>query len=158
MERGNEKSWVATLTPHRSLTRNGFLAVMVLVASVNFVAGMVFFLIGAWPVVGFCGIDVLIMWLAFRRNFADGRRAERIEITEHELVLEQRADGLEPVRKHFVRRWVRFELEQDHERELVGRLYLTTSGQRTEIASFLAPFERQDLAVALRAALASPHV
>ena len=158
MERSNPKSWVATLTPHRSLSRRGFLAVMGLVAGVNFIAGLVFFLIGAWPVVGFCGLDVAIMWLAFRRNFADARRAERIEVTEHELVLERLAEGQEREVQHYVRRWVRIDLEVDRERELIGRLFIASHGQRTEIGSFLAPFERQELAVALKAALAMPRI
>jgi uncharacterized membrane protein len=158
MEGRNENSWVAHLTPHRSLSKQGFLAVMGLIATMNFIAGSVFFAIGAWPVVGFCGIDVLIMWWAFRRNFADGRVAERIEVTEHELVFDRTAEGKEPLQRRFVRRWVRVELEEDHDRELTGRLFLACQGRRTEIASFLAPFERKDLASALRAALASPRI
>ncbi|MBI2717861.1 MAG: DUF2244 domain-containing protein [Rhizobiales bacterium] len=158
MERSNPKSWVATLTPHRSLTRHGFLAVMGLIVAMNLIAGLVFFLIGAWPVIGFCGLDVAILWLAFRRNFADGRRAERIEITEHELVLERLPEGLAPEAQRFVRRWARVDLEIDRERELIGRLFIASHGQRTEIGSFLAPFERRELATALKAALATPRI
>ncbi len=158
MDGSNPKSWRATLTPHRSLSRGGFIAVMGLIATVNLVAGTVFFAIGAWPVVGFCGFDVAIMYWAFRRNFADGRRAERIEITEHELVLERLAEGRERQEQRFVRRWVRVRLEEDRERELIGRLLLHSHGTSTEIASFLGAEERKSLASALKSALASPHI
>ena len=158
MERSNPKSWVATLTPHRSLSRNGFIAVMSLIAGVNFIAGLVFFLIGAWPVVGFCGLDVAIMYLAFRRNFADARRAEVIEVTEHELILARLAEGCDREEQRYVRRWVRIELEEDRERELIGGLYIASHGIRTEIASFLGPNEKKELADALKAALASPRI
>ena len=49
----------ALLTPHRSLNRTGFLVLMVALCAISFVAGMVFLLMGAWPVFGFFGLDVL---------------------------------------------------------------------------------------------------
>ena len=59
----------AIITPHRSLNSTGFLIVMLLVSGFSFIAGMVFFLLGAWPVVGFLGLDVLLVYWAFRANF-----------------------------------------------------------------------------------------
>ena len=153
MERSNPKSWVVTLTPHRSLSRRGFIIVMSLIAGLNFAAGIVFFAIGAWPVVGFCGLDVLLMWWAFRANFADAKRAERIEITTTELILDGHVKGREFPQQRFNRRWVRVELQEDAERELVGSLYLRSHGLRTEIGGFLAPGERKELARELRTAL-----
>ena len=49
----------ATLTPHRSLSRTGFLALMIFLGTVSFAAGVAFLLMGAWPVFGFLGLDVL---------------------------------------------------------------------------------------------------
>ena len=131
---------------------------MTIIAAVNFVAGIFFFRIGAWPVVGFCGLDVLAMWWAFRVNFADARKLERIEITAHELILEAHANGRDSRVRHFVRRWVKVELEEDRDRELVGALYLRSHGVRTEIGKFLAPEEKRSLARELRLALSSPHI
>jgi uncharacterized membrane protein len=153
MERSNPKSWVVTLTPHRSLSRRGFVLVMSLIAGLNFVAGIVFFAIGAWPVVGFCGLDVLLIWWAFHVNFADARRAERIEITGTELILDGHVKGRAFPQQRFNRRWVRVELQEDEERELIGSLFLRSHGLRTEIGRFLAPGERKELARELRAAL-----
>jgi uncharacterized membrane protein len=153
MERSNPKPWVATLTPYRSLSKRGFIAVMAVIAAVNFAAGLTMYLKGAWPVVGFCGLDVALMWYAFRRNFADARRAERITIAEGELLLERLADGRMPESRRFIRHWLRVELEEDAERELVGRLFITSHGKRTEIGSFLPPGEKKEFARVLRAVL-----
>jgi uncharacterized membrane protein len=153
MEHASGQNFCAVLTPHRSLTRGGFLTVMGLIVAVNFVAGTAFALIGAWPVAGFAGLDVLIIWWAFRRNFADGNRSERIEITPHELILQQVMGAKPPSEQRFLRGQVRIELDEDRERELVGGLFLRTGAMRTEIGSFLPPDEKRDLSAVLRQAL-----
>lgn len=146
------------LTPHRSLSRKGFLLIMWVIAGINLLGGTVFWLLGAWPVVGFMGLDVLLIWWAFRANFAAARRAERIEVTDQELILQRLLPGRPPLESRFVRGWVRVELEEDRERELIGRLYLNARHKRTEIGSFLSPAERKTLAGALKQALARPHI
>jgi uncharacterized membrane protein len=158
MDASNSKGWEATLTPHRSLTRQGFLLVMMLVAAVNLVVGGLFMAIGAWPVAGFAGLDVLIIWWAFRANFADARRMERISITEHELVFDRLRENRPPEQQRFVRRWVRVELEEDRERELIGRLMLVSGASRISVGEFLGPEERKTLAAALKSALAIPRI
>ncbi len=92
MDDTKPKTWRAILTPHRSLSRKGFIILMLVIAGFNFTLGMVFYLIGAWPVLGFMGLDVALIWWAFRANFADARRAEHIEITADELVLRRLAE------------------------------------------------------------------
>jgi len=59
----------ALLTPHRSLNRTGFLLVMAFLSVISFAAGLVFLLMGAWPVLGFFGLDVLAIYWAFKINF-----------------------------------------------------------------------------------------
>ena len=68
----------ALLTPHRSLNRTGFVALMVFLSAVSFATGVVFTLMGAWPVLGFLGLDVLVIWWAFRINFRRGGATEEI--------------------------------------------------------------------------------
>ena len=157
MDETNPKTWRATLTPHRSLSRQGFVILMAVIVGLNLTVGLFFYVIGAWPVVGFMGLDVALIWWAFKANFADARRAEHIEITAHELVLMRLAEHKPPQEQRFQRRWVRVELEEDRERELIGPLYLRFRGSRTEIASFLGAQERQAFAQALKAALINPH-
>ena len=54
--------------------RAGFLVVMLVVGAISFVAGMVFLLIGAWPVVGFLGLDVLLIYWALPANYRGAAR------------------------------------------------------------------------------------
>ena len=157
MDDTKPKTWRATLTPHRSLSPKGFVILMSVIVGLNLTVGMFFYVIGAWPVVGFIGLDVALIWWAFRANFADARRAEHIEITAGELVLRRLAEDRPAQEQRFSRRWVRVELEEDRERELVGPLYLRFGGKRTEIASFLGARERLSFANALKAALINPR-
>lgn len=158
MDESNSKVWQATLTPHRSLSREGFLTLMGLVILVNLVVAGMFVALGAWPIAGFAGLDVLLVWWAFRVNFADARKLERISITDHELVLDRLSERHPPEQQRFVRRWVRVELEEDRDRELIGSLLIVSGRTRVAVGEFLAPEERKSLATALKAALAIPHI
>lgn len=139
--------------PHRSLSRPGFLAVMVLIAGVSFACGLFFLSLGAWPVSGFFGLDVLLIWYAFRLNFADADRHEILERDGGDLVLRRFAKGEELEALRFVKTFTRVEIEHDAERELTGPLYLASRGLRHEIAGFLGAAERLSLADAIRAEL-----
>src|SRR5258707_11888662 len=75
----------ALLTPHRSLNRTGFLVLMAFLSTVSFAAGLAFLLMGAWPVLGFFGLDVLAIYWAFRVNFRRARATEEIWVTPSEL-------------------------------------------------------------------------
>ena len=75
----------AMLTPHRSLNRRGFIILMSLVAGVSFIAGMAFLLMGAWPVFGFFGLDVALIYLAFRLNYRAARAHETVQLSANEL-------------------------------------------------------------------------
>src|SRR5258705_2559908 len=75
----------ARLTPHRSLNRTGFLVLMAFLSAVSFAAGLAFLLMGAWPVLGFFGLDVLAIYWAFRVNFRRARATEEIWVTPFEL-------------------------------------------------------------------------
>src|SRR6266702_8593811 len=79
------KLFSARLTPHRSLNRTGFLVLMAFLSAVSFAAGIAFLLMGAWPVFGFFGLDVLVIYWAFRINFRRAAAVEEISVTPSEL-------------------------------------------------------------------------
>ena len=81
------KIFAATITPHRSLGSTGFLILMLGIGGVSFVSGMVFLLLGAWPVFGFLGLDVLLIYWAFRANFRAARAYEEVTVTASELTV-----------------------------------------------------------------------
>src|SRR5436190_21902976 len=75
----------ALLTPHRSLNRTGFLVLMAFLCAISFAAGLAFLLMGAWPVLGFFGLDVLAVYWAFRISFRNAKASEEITVTPSEL-------------------------------------------------------------------------
>src|ERR1700753_540097 len=77
----------AQLTPHRSLNRTGFVLVMTFLSVISFATGIAFLIMGAWPVFGFLGLDVLAIYIAFRINFGRARAREEITVTPSELIL-----------------------------------------------------------------------
>jgi len=77
----------ALLTPHRSLNRTGFLVVMGAISVASFAAGIACLMIGAWPVLGFLGLDVLAIYVAFKINYRSARAYEEILVTPSELRL-----------------------------------------------------------------------
>src|SRR5215475_15915497 len=83
--RAEPELFSALLTPHRSLNRTGFFVLMAFLSIVSFVAGVAFLLMGAWPVLGFFGLDVLVIYWAFKINFRSAQAREEISVTPSEL-------------------------------------------------------------------------
>jgi uncharacterized membrane protein len=146
------KIFAATITPHRSLGSTGFLILMLCIGALSFGCGMLFLLLGAWPVFGFLGLDVLLIYVAFRVNFRAARAYEEVTITVSELTVRK-------VSHHGVVRewtlnplWVQLD-RIVHEEFGIERLFLVSRGRRLAVASFLSPDEKASFARALAAAL-----
>ena len=150
--RGEPTIFSATLTPHRSLGPTGFLILMACLGGASFATGVVFILLGAWPVFGFLGLDVLLVYIAFRINYRAARAYEQVTVTASELTV-RKVTALGRVREWSANPlWVR--LQQDIHKEFgVERLFLISRGQRLAIAGFLGPKEKQSFAEALGKAL-----
>ncbi|WP_426612407.1 DUF2244 domain-containing protein [Bradyrhizobium sp. McL0616] len=142
----------ARLTPHRSLNRTGFLAVMLFLSVVSFVTGLVFLMMGAWPVFGFFGLNVLVIWWAFKVNFRDARASEEIIVTPSELRVRRVSHRGQVAEWTFNPLWVRLDQEIDEDFGL-EHLYLISRGRRLQIAGFLGPEEKASFYKALVEAL-----
>ena len=146
------KIFSAVITPHRSLGPTGFLIFMLCLGGLSFFSGVVFVSLGAWPVCGFFGIDVLLVYLAFRANYRAARAYEEVIVTASELTVRKvnhrggvRQWTLNPL-------WVRLE-RIVHEEFGIERLFLVSHGRRLAIAGFLGPAEKASFALALMKAL-----
>jgi uncharacterized membrane protein len=135
------------LRPHRSLSPQGFKWLIRMVIAVNLVIGLPIYLLGAWPVAGFAGLDVALLWWLFHRNYFDARRSESLRLTDRELVVERIAPDGEREEHRLEAYWLRVASGE--------RLVLTSRGNRVVIGRFLAPDERRKVADELKAALAS---
>ena len=142
----------AVVTPHRSLSRTGFLIVMAAVGGISFVAGTAFLLLGAWPVFGFFGLDVLLVYWAFRVNYRAAAAFEEVTVTACELRARQVSHRGKASEWSFNPLWVRLEREGDEEFGL-QRLFLVSRGRRLPIAGLLGPKEKESFAGALGAAI-----
>jgi len=143
----------AIITPHRSLNRTGFLLVMLAIGGFSLVGGIVFFIIGAWPVVGFLGLDVLLIYLAFRVNFRAAKAYEQVTVTPSELRVRKVSHRGKAAEWMLNPLWTKLDRETHEEFGLL-RLSLVSRGWRLVVASFLGPHEREGFANELSAALA----
>src|SRR4030088_736917 len=142
----------ALLTPHRSLNRAGFLVLMGFLSAVSFAAGLAFLLMGAWPVLGFFGLDVLAIYWAFRINFRDARATEEIRVTPSELRVRRVSHRGHVVEWVLNPLWVQLD-RKCHAEFGIEKLYLVSKGRRVSIASFLGPGEKASFVKALVDAL-----
>jgi uncharacterized membrane protein len=142
----------ALLTPHRSLNHTGFVVLMSFVSVVSFAAGIVFCWMGAWPVLGFFGLNVLVIYWAFRINFRRASASEEITVTPSELRIRRISHRGHVVEWVLNPLWVQLDQTSDEEFG-IERLYLVSRGRRVSIASFLGPDEKASFAKALLAAL-----
>jgi uncharacterized membrane protein len=141
-----------SLRPHRSLSPLGFKWLIRVVILANLMIGLPMYLLGAWPVAGFAGLDVALLWWLFHRNYADARRSETLVLTDRELVVTRVAPDGEREEHRLEAYWLRVERGE--------RLVVTSRGNRVVIGRFLAPAERRRVGKELEAALAAmraPH-
>ena len=139
------------LTPYRSLSPAGFNAVMAIFIAGSFTIGLAFWLLGAWPVVGFCGLDIALLQLAFRLNYRSARMAEEICLTRRLLLVKKIAASGHAIETGFNPYWARLEVDR-HPAIGVTALRIASHGRRLDIARFLGPRERETFAAALRGA------
>ena len=142
----------AIITPHRSLSRRGFLLVMTLVGGFSFIGGVFFFLLGAWPVVGFLGLDVVLVYWAFRANYRAAAAFEEVTVTPSVLRLRRVSHRGEIAEWTLNPVWTKLDREKHEEFGLL-KLFLVSRGRRLSVAGFLSPKERESFAAALSAAL-----
>ena len=142
----------AILHPYRSMGRSGFFWLIAIVGLVMLVVSLVFFLLGAWPIVGFAGLDILLLYWAFRRNFAEARTTEQISITHRDVTVTRTSPRGETQQFAFNPYWVRLSARHEADKGMT-ELLLTSHGQHVEIGAFLHACERESLAQALKSAL-----
>ncbi len=141
------------LHPHRSLTRRKVRVLLVIVGLVSTAATLPFVILGAWPVAGFMGLDVLALYIAFEASFRAARAYEDVKVTVLDLLLAKVNPKGTRAEWHFNPSWVRLE-RMTHEEFGMMRLDVVSRGARVEVAPFLGPDQKAALAADLARALA----
>ena len=141
----------ATLTPNTALSPRAFLIVMGLVGLMSFLAGIMFLSMGAFPVLGWFGLDALAIWFAFRKNFQNLKQATHITVTAEDIAISHTQPGSEPREARMPTTFTRISLE--HPDRKPSELRLAHAQTTYVIGRFLTPSERKSLHDALKAAV-----
>jgi uncharacterized membrane protein len=141
----------AVLRPHRSLGPQGFLILMGLLSGLSFVTGLAFTIMGAWPVFAFFGLDVALVYLAFKLSYRSGRAYEMVELTPDTLTLTRVDPAGRRQSIDFNPYWARVELDEKPD----GRtdLQVAVRHKRHSFGHCLNDDEKRNFAAALQSAL-----
>ena len=139
------------LLPYRSLPPRGFNVLMLVLAGISIAVGTLFVSLGAWPVCGFFGLDVGLVYLAFRLSYRSARQRETLCLADDQLTVER--VGIRGERRlwRFQAFWVRVVYEERPDDS--NRLALASHGQSLPIGTFLPAPVRREVATTLRDAL-----
>jgi uncharacterized membrane protein len=148
-----QRAFRAVLHPYRSLGPTGFLILMLAIGGASFVTGMVFLMMGAWPVFGFFGLDVALVYIAFKLNYRSGRIYEMVELTPEMLTVTRVHPSGKRESFDFNPYWVRVFVAEGPQ----GRtdLRLASHGSEFSFGRFLTDDERRDFSNALSGALSA---
>jgi len=141
----------AVLRPNRSLSNPGFAIVMAILVGANLIIGGYFYAIGAWPVIGFMGLDIALVWLAFRLSYRQGLLCEHVAVDADEIRVARVLPSGHEMRWRLQTAWTRVAIDNRREHEVTVRL--VSKGRALQLGGFLAPEEREAFGDALAAAL-----
>lgn len=141
----------AVLRPNRSLSLRAFSRLMLVLGTMSFIASIVFVANGAWPVMGFFGLEVLLIWMAFRISYKQGRLFERVRVTPALIHVDRVQPNGRAQHWAVAPIWARVEHEEEGPNSDAVRLI--GGPNRVALGRFLAPEERQSFADALRGAI-----
>ena len=122
---------------------------------ISFIAGITFMLKGAWPVFGFFGLDVLLVYVFFKINFRSGRKKEIIILTKNKLIIEF-YDEKKFLKRHYLDpNWIKINLIKI--KNEISKLKITSKNKSIVIGSFLRHEEKIDVVKSLEKALKKYH-
>ncbi|MBX9926571.1 MAG: DUF2244 domain-containing protein, partial [Hyphomicrobiaceae bacterium] len=100
------------LISYRSLSRTGFRALMAAVIAINVAVGGFFLALGAWPILGFCGLDIALVYWAFKANYHAGLLTETIDLSPAAMTLTRDLPSGKRETYEFNPFWVRVRLKE----------------------------------------------
>jgi len=133
----------AVLQPHRSLSPRGIGLVLGFLGSVSLGVTTLFWWLGAWPIAGFNGGEMLIAAALLRAHARSRRVREVLVLTDagfRVLNFDERGNRME---RHMPSAWLNVVLEERQGR--VPGLLLTSHGRRLEVARMLGEEQKRDL-------------
>ena len=142
----------ATSTPQRSWTGRGFVVLALLLGGAGSATAALFVFLGAWPVLGFLGLEVpvvLVLMVAHHRRA--GRASEVVSLSVGALRVRRTDPGGRRQEASLEPYWTRVEMREDP--GAAGVLRLTCRGRAVEVGLWLSQPEKIAFAEALETAL-----
>lgn len=149
----DEPFFRALLTPHRSLGRTGFAVLMGALLFGSLATGAIFLAHGAWPVFGFFGLDMLLIYGAFKLNYRAARAREEVSVSRTALDILKTAPSGRTEEHHFNPFWAHFQVAR-HQEIGITAMAVEAQGRSVGIGGFLNPDDRETFATAFSGALA----
>ena len=125
---------------------------MSILVSCWLLVGIVFLSIGAWPIFGFFGLDVLLIFLAFRWNYRSARAHEEVLLSSQHLAIRKVAASGKSAEHEFNPSWTKFNVKR-HDFVGVTSMSVEGQGRHVTLGSFLNPDDRESFAKAFASAL-----
>ena len=141
----------AILHPHRSLRPGGFHLLIIMTAIFMFGTGLISMFLGAWPVLGFYGVEFLLLYFMFRLNYRAARGYEHVRLSDSSFEVRRVNPKGGETAFHFEPTWLQVHIDNPPEHH--SQLTVGSHGKRLIIGAFLTPNERLEVAEALRDAL-----
>jgi uncharacterized membrane protein len=133
------------LTPHRSLSPQGIRWVIAFTAVMASIPGLAFFAMGAWPVVGLLGLDIVLLTWALTASFADKDVFEEITLWPDALDIRRVNRKGRETSLSFNPFLVRFSAVRDADERVIALKIETRDGE-VEIGKFLTPDDKANFA------------
>jgi len=140
------------IRPNCSLPWRGVVRFYISMVVVSFSIAIAFALKGAWLILPFAGLEMLVLgaalYLVARRGSCwqvVSIHGDHIEVVEH--------DSNSKRQQTFQRAWAQVKLEQARINGYPSRLTIRSHGRAAEIGGYLADAEKEELALELRLAL-----
>ena len=147
----NNIKYKITLYPYRSLSKIGFFILMLVLGIISFIAGITFMIKGAWPVFGFFGLDVLLVYIFFKINFRSGKQKEVIILTENQLIIKF-YDSKKLLKVRYLdANWLKINLIKL--KNEISKLQISSKKNTVIIGSFLRYQEKVDVTKSLKKVL-----
>lgn len=133
------------IAPNRSLSKRGCRVFFSIISSVSLLIAVGFSLVGAWPILPFAGIELLVLYVALKMSHRSCSTKEVIEIDDHYVRVEVGCESPCQVCA-FKRPWTRVWVIPSQVKNHPDRLFLRYAGKQVEVGKCLSNEERRALA------------
>ena len=138
---GEAAEYVYTARRNNSLSSSGRRLVFAFILTVSFGIAAAFSLVlGAWPILPFAGLEMAVLYVAFRYIDCHAADYERITIRGDSVAVEVR-DGTDVARFELSRYWAQVVCEHEG-----ARLALRSHGREIEVGRHLCDEQRLEMA------------